>query len=177
MPDLNFRTSLYESNAIELPLLPTGDYIAKITDIKLIKTKMATLNNTDDCYLNLKFKIEEGEYKGRLIWANINIINSRKESQDIGRGTLKSIAVLLNVLDELDNSRDTDWLINRNIGIKIDKKNNEYKNKQENYISCYKDSSKVQVDTNLKLEDKFSSLQFDESCNVQDNEFVDDIPF
>lgn len=177
MPSLNFKTSQYEANAIELPLLPKADYLAKIIEIELIKTKLAVMNNTEDCYLSLKFRIEEGQFKGRFIWSNINIINARKEAQDIGRGTLKSIAVILNVVEELDKAMNTDCLLNKMIGIKIDKKVNEYKNKQENYISYYKNPSLVKVDANIKLEDKFSSLQFDEAANQADRQFLDDIPF
>jgi len=194
MAALNFKCTDYEAKAIDYPLLPKGEFIAEIIDIELKKTNLAIKNDTNDCYLNITFKILTEAFSGRFVWDKLNIVNSgthKKEVEEIGRGTLRTIAKILNLEDVLDRTMDTDCLIGGTLGIKvdvsefIDKKTNQ--EKKSNIIKSYKDPKHVKANpmsNRGNLAAVFNSpanesgMRFPHREEIQgDREINDDIPF
>jgi hypothetical protein len=86
--------------------LPSGDYTAVI-----MKTEMKTTNAGDGEYLSLAFKVvQEGFYKDRLVYTNLNLVNPNPVAVNIAVGTLDKICKACN----LDRKRldDSDELLN-----------------------------------------------------------------
>lgn len=66
--------------------IPAGEYLAKITESEIKDTAAGTGK-----YVKLKFEVIEGEYKGRLIWNNLNIINPNPTAVEIAQKELATI--------------------------------------------------------------------------------------
>lgn len=66
--------------------IPKGDYIAQIVESDLLDTSKG-----NGKYIKLKFEIIEGEYKGRFIWTNINIINPNPVAVEFAQKELATI--------------------------------------------------------------------------------------
>jgi len=66
--------------------LPKDDYLAKIveSDVKVTAKK-------DGKYIKLKFKILQGEFKGRFVWTNINIVNPNPVAVEIAQKELATL--------------------------------------------------------------------------------------
>lgn len=82
----------------ERGLLPKGDYVAWIVDSEMKET------STGGEMLKLEFDILEGEYKGRKLWTNLNLVNKNPVSVKIAQGELSSICRAVNVMEEIDES-------------------------------------------------------------------------
>lgn len=91
-------SSLKGFNANEVPpqtfdIIPNGKYVAAIVESE----KKATNDGTGE-YLKLKFQILEGQHKGRLLWHNLNLENSNKQTVEIAKSQLSSICRAVNVM-------------------------------------------------------------------------------
>lgn len=66
--------------------IPADDYLAHITasDIKQTKAKTGK-------YIKFEFTIIDGEYKGRKIWTNLNIINRNPVAVEIAQKELATL--------------------------------------------------------------------------------------
>ena len=66
--------------------LPPGKYLSAVTESEMRATKsggeMLTCVET----------IQEGNYKGRKIWTNFNVVNASEKAQQIGRGQLSALS-------------------------------------------------------------------------------------
>lgn len=83
--------------------LPRGDYKMKCLDAELKDTKAGGQ------YIEAKFEVVGGEYDGRFVWNNFNIVNASEKAQNIGRQQLVSWATACGKPD----AEDTDKLIDR----------------------------------------------------------------
>lgn len=77
--------------------IPAGEYLAMIVESELKMTKAATEANNPKLgqYVSLKFKIEGGDYDGRTIFTNLNIINPNQQAVEIANKELASICEAL----------------------------------------------------------------------------------
>ena len=66
--------------------IPPGDYVAQITE-----SEKKEARNKGNFYWKLTFKIQEGDFKGRLIWVNLNLINSNPQAVEIANNELSTI--------------------------------------------------------------------------------------
>ncbi|MEL6740300.1 MAG: DUF669 domain-containing protein, partial [Planctomycetota bacterium] len=83
MPSLNgFNASEVDPAADFEPIAP-GSYTAVITESETKPTKAGT-----GSYLQLTFQIVDGEHKGRLLWARLNLDNRSETAVKIARGEL-----------------------------------------------------------------------------------------
>ena len=82
-------------------VIPEGSYIAHIT-----KSEWKTTRAGDGEYINLHLVILEGEYAGRMLFENLNMVNPNKIAEDIARKTLNSICAAC----KLQNVEDTEEL-------------------------------------------------------------------
>lgn len=79
--------------------LPRGKYVAIITRSEVKNTK-----KNDGQYLSLMFKIVEGDYEGRTIFANLNMVNKSADAQRIARQQFSAICHAVDVLNPQDTS-------------------------------------------------------------------------
>jgi len=66
--------------------IPAGDYIAMV-----VESEIKTTSKKNGKYIKLKFRIEEGEFKGRFIWTNLNIINPNPVAVEIAQKELATL--------------------------------------------------------------------------------------
>lgn len=66
--------------------IPAGEYLSQIVESDIKETAAKTGK-----YIKLKFEILEGDYKGRFIWTNLNIINPNPVAVDIANKELATI--------------------------------------------------------------------------------------
>ena len=78
--------------------VPSGKYVAMIIDSENKPTKAGTGH-----YLQLTFEILEGDYKGRLLWARLNLDNPNAQAVQIARAELSAICRAVGVLQPKDS--------------------------------------------------------------------------
>lgn len=78
--------------------LPAGKYGAVITASELKPTRAGT-----GSYLQLTFEIFEGPYRGRTLWARLNLDNPNPTAVRIAQGELSSICRAVGVLAPRDS--------------------------------------------------------------------------
>lgn len=97
MATLNFNAHEVEPS-VAFEAVPAGKYIAVIVESEMKQTKSGNGN-----YLELTFEITEGEYKGRKVWARLNIDNPNADAVKIARGELSAICRAVNVMTPNDS--------------------------------------------------------------------------
>jgi len=80
--------------------IPTGEYPAVIVDSDLKPTKA---NNGQ--YLELVHEITAGEFKGRKVWANLNLDNPSVKAVEIANRQMASIREATGVLNPTDSQQ------------------------------------------------------------------------
>lgn len=91
-----FNTSEVEED--EANLLPEGWYTAQIVKSEIKDTK------SGGKYISLHFKIVEGDYAKRMVFANLNIVNANETTVKIAMQHLKKIATALGIEEFEDTS-------------------------------------------------------------------------
>lgn len=81
--------------------IPAAWYQAQI-----IKSEMKETNAKDGKYLSLTFKIIEGEYTGRFLFINLNLVNKSDVAVRIARSDLKAICKAVELEGDLEDSTD-----------------------------------------------------------------------
>lgn len=79
--------------------IPSGEYVAIITDSDLKPTK-----NGSGEYLELTHQVIEGEFKGRLVWGRLNIRNANEVAQRIAQQQLSAICHALGMTQAIQDS-------------------------------------------------------------------------
>lgn len=99
MANLNgFNANDVEPNSSFEPI-PAGKYLAAITSSETKPTR-----NGDGSFLELTFSILEGDYKGRMLWARLNLDNPNATAVKIARGDLSAICRAVNVMQPRDST-------------------------------------------------------------------------
>lgn len=109
--------------------VPAGVYQVVIDGAELKTTKAGTGQ-----YINLKLKIQGGQFSNRVFFDIINISNPSEVAQNIGLATLKKIMKSMG----LDSVQNTDQLIGGHLTVKVDIERSEQygdKNKVKDYQS------------------------------------------
>jgi len=98
MPSLNFNAN--EVNpSVGFEPIPNGKYQAVVVDSCFKDTKSGSGR-----YLELTFEIIEGEYKGRKVWARLNLENPNSTAVEIARAELSAICRAVNVMQPKDSA-------------------------------------------------------------------------
>tara|TARA_B100000609_G_C16817547_1_gene234165 strand:- start:10 stop:480 length:471 start_codon:yes stop_codon:yes gene_type:complete len=98
MANLNgFNASQVEPSQDFEPI-PAGKYLAVITESESKPTK-----NGSGEYLQLTFQILDGPYKGRCVWARLNLKNPNPTAVHIARQELSSICRAVGVMQPNDS--------------------------------------------------------------------------
>lgn len=82
----------------EFDAIPAGKYLTVITESEMRPTK-----NNNGSYLQLTFEVLEGEYKGRKLWARLNLDNPNETAVKIARAELSSICRAVGVMQPKDS--------------------------------------------------------------------------
>jgi len=86
MANLTGLVDLNASPESQFAALPSGEYPALITDSTVKQTKKG-----DGSYLELTYQIVDGAYRGRQLWARINLTNPNATAVTIGQQHLAQI--------------------------------------------------------------------------------------
>ncbi len=98
MADLNgFNANEVEPSA-SFEALPAGKYLAAITDSEMKPTK-----NGSGSYLQLTFTILEGDCKGRVVWARLNLVNPNQTAVKIAQSELSAVCRAAGVMTPKDS--------------------------------------------------------------------------
>ena len=93
----NFNASEVDPNFTFDPI-PAGKYTAVITASEMKKTKKGTGQ-----FLELTLQVVDGEHKGRLVWARLNLDNPDARAVKIARAELSAICRAVGVLAPKDS--------------------------------------------------------------------------
>lgn len=93
----NFDASTVEPTT-DFDPLPAGKYVAVITE-----SEFKPNNARTGSYLQFTFQIIEGEYKGRFLWARLNLDNPNATAVKIARGELSAICRAVGVMQPKDS--------------------------------------------------------------------------
>lgn len=92
----------FDANEVEpdfdFEAIPAGKYTAAIVASEFKPTKAG-----DGRYLELVFQILEGEYRGRQLWARLNLENRNETAVKIARAELSAICRATGVLQPKDS--------------------------------------------------------------------------
>lgn len=86
MANLNGFDATQVEPAAKFDPIPAGKYLAVITESEQKPTKAGTGH-----YLQLTFQIQEGAYKGRILWGRLNLDNPNATAVQIARAELSAI--------------------------------------------------------------------------------------
>ena len=84
--------------AVAFEPIPAGKYIAAIIASEMKPTKSGVGN-----YLELSFQVLEGQYKGRIVWARLNLDNPNQTTVKIARAELSAICRAVSVMTPRDS--------------------------------------------------------------------------
>ncbi len=98
MADLSGFNANEVDPAVGFDPIPAGKYLAIITETEMKPTKAGTGQ-----YLQLTFQVLEGEHKGRLVWARLNLDNPSEMAVKIARAELSAICRAVGVLAPKDS--------------------------------------------------------------------------
>jgi len=93
----NFDAS-EEEEMSSFKAIPADDYIVAIK-----KSENKRNNNDSGSYLSLQFEIKEGKYKGRLLFAILNLDHPSKDAVNMARKEFTSICKATGVLSPEDS--------------------------------------------------------------------------
>lgn len=98
MANLNgFNANAVEPNA-DFDPIPAGKYVAVITGSEMKPTKAG-----NGSFLELTFQVVEGEFKGRLLWARLNLDNPNPLTVKIARGELSALCRAVGIMEPKDS--------------------------------------------------------------------------
>jgi hypothetical protein len=126
MAQFSFNATEVEPSTGYTPI-PAGKYLAVITEDEMKDSK------SGGQYLKLTFELIEGEYKGRKLWVNLNLVNSNPKAVEIARADLSAICRAVNVMQ----LQDTVQLYNLPLVINVKCKKNAETGEMQNEVKGY----------------------------------------
>jgi hypothetical protein len=108
--------------------IPDGKYIAAITDSEMKPTKSGTGH-----YLELSFDIVDGPFKGRKVWARLNLDNPNATTVEIAGSELSAICRAVGVMRPQDSAE----LHHLPLSITVASKRRDDTGEMTNYIKGY----------------------------------------
>lgn len=98
MADLHGFNANQIEPTTEFEPIPAGKYLAVITDSEVKPTKSGS-----GSYLQLAFQVIEGDFKGRFVWARLNLDNANATAVQIARAELSAICRAVGVMTPNDS--------------------------------------------------------------------------
>ncbi len=128
MASLNNFDATQVDPSVALEPIPAGRYAAVITDSEYKPTKSGAGK-----YLQLTLQILDGEHKGRLVWARLNLENANATTVKIARGELSAICRAVGVMQPRDSIELHNIPLEVTIGLKKRDDNGEFTNVIKGY--------------------------------------------
>jgi len=97
MPNLNGFDAANVEPVPNFDPIPAGEYLAMI-----VGSEEKTSRNGHQ-FLSLEFEVLDGQYKGRKIWANLNLSHPNPETVKFARAELAAICKAVGVLRPTDS--------------------------------------------------------------------------
>jgi hypothetical protein len=97
MSTLNFNANEVDPASVFDPI-PAGKYVAVITESEMKPTKTGNGH-----FLELTLEVVEGEFKGRKVWARLNLDNPNQTAVRIAQSELSAICHAVNVMTPKDS--------------------------------------------------------------------------
>ena len=97
MANLNFNANQVEPTTDFEPI-PAGKYVAVVTASEMKPTKSGK-----GSFLELVLEVIEGEFKGRKLWARLNLENANPLAVKIARAELSALCRAAGVLEPKDS--------------------------------------------------------------------------
>ena len=79
--------------------IPAGKYVAAI-----VASEMKPTKSGGGSFLELQFQVLEGDYKGRLLWARLNLDNPNELAVRIARSELAAICKAVGIMQPNDST-------------------------------------------------------------------------
>ena len=114
--------------AVGFEPIPADKYLAVITGSEMKQTKAG-----DGQYLELTFQVIEGEYKGRNLWARLNLDNPNTTAVQIARAELSAICRAVGVMVPRDSCELHDLPLVVSVKLKKREDNGEMTNEIKGY--------------------------------------------
>jgi hypothetical protein len=128
MANLNNFDANQVDPSVALDPLPAGKYLAVISDSEYKPTKTG-----GGRYLQLTFQVIDGEHKGRLAWARLNLENKSEMTVKIARGELSAICRAVGVMQPKDSVELHNIPLEISVGLKKRDDNGEFTNVIKGY--------------------------------------------
>jgi hypothetical protein len=93
MPDLYGFDASQVDPSVEFEPIPAGKYVVMITESQEKENRSGS-----GSYLQFTFQILEGEYKGRLVWARLNLQHPNVTAVQIAKAELSAICRAVGIL-------------------------------------------------------------------------------
>ncbi len=84
--------------AVEFEAIPAGKYLAIISESEMKDTKSG-----NGRFLEIKFTVVDGDYRGRNVWARLNLENPNATAVQIARAELSAICRAVGVMQPRDS--------------------------------------------------------------------------
>lgn len=129
--------NLYGFDASQVPeqqdfsAIPAGDYVAIATESSFKPTK-----NGQGEFLQFTFEVIDGQFKGRKLWARLNLRNKNQTAVDIAQRELGAICRAVGVIKPNDSAE----LHNRPILLSVDTEIDD-RNRESNVIKKYESAT------------------------------------
>ena len=114
-------------------------------EAEIFKSEIKTTNDKTGKYINLGFRILEGDATGRMVFTNLNIVNKSELAVKIARSDLKAICGAC----DIEDLEDTEDLHNIPMGIKLSVKPETAQWPAKNEIKKFKPLSDMDADSPL----------------------------
>lgn len=128
MASLNNFDANQVDPSVALEPIPAGRYAAVITDSEYKPTKSG-----GGKYLQLTLQVLDGEHKGRLVWARLNLENANATTVKIARGELSAICRAVGVMQPRDSIELHNIPLEITVGLKKRDDNGEFTNVIKGY--------------------------------------------
>ncbi len=129
MAQLNFDASQHDPQQGFDPV-PAGKYTAMITSSEMKPTK-----KQNGEYLSLMFQIIDGEFNGRIVFANLTLSHPNKTTVDIANSTLSAICHAVGIMNVQDSQELHDKPMVIDVRVSVDEKYGD-RNEIKKYESC-----------------------------------------
>jgi len=109
---LNIDVEEESKGVRDFTALPAGDYQVVVTQSEMKENK-----NTQGSHLGATLEVIEGDFKGRLFFANFNVQNANPTAEKIGRAELASLCKAVGVTNPEDSQQLHDIPLLVTVGI------------------------------------------------------------
>ena len=118
--------------------IPAGEYLAQAIETGLKKTKAGSGE-----YLEFKFAIVQGDYKGRTLWARFNLKNPNQQAENIARGEFAALRKAAGLSHIKAEDLDSDQFLQLPVVLKVAVEKRKDTGNESNVIKGFKSRAQM----------------------------------